>query len=195
MGRYASLLGACASVGALAVLVAGCGNSRSILYKGISPGVSGHRIVISDATAVRAGKRIREQWLADIALAGREYPKQRFHNLPESLFRARLSAAAASDQFTVKRVEFLHPRQLAPLVIVQSRHYLAMAHLFGAVLSKSIDPIRRHRRPEEAFEGVFFEAQDERGVPFIIVSGVDRGPNPGGGEWARSEELYPGPHG
>jgi len=58
-----------------------------------------------------------------------------------------------------------------------------------------IDPIRRHRRPREAFEAVFFEAQDERAVPFIIVSGVDRGPNPHGGEWARSEELYPGPHG
>lgn len=80
-------------------------------------------------------------------------------------------------------------------MIVQSRHYLDMAHVYGTVLYKLIDPIRKHRRPKEAFEAVFFEAQDERGVPFIIVSGVNRGPTPNGGEWARSEELYPGPHG
>ncbi len=123
---------------------AGCGNSRSILYKGIGvgAGVSGPRIVISDARAVRDGKAIRKQWLAEIARAGRKYPKQRFDNVPESRFRARLAEAAARDQFTVKRVEFLHPRQAAPLVIVQSRHYLDMAHLYGRVLFKLIDPIR-----------------------------------------------------
>lgn len=151
MSRCASLLGASASVVALALVVAGCGNSRAILYKGISPGVSGHRIVISDARAVRDGKEIRKQWLADIARAGREYPKQRFDNLPESRFRARLDAAATRDEFTVKRVAFLQSRVL--------------------------------RSPGRA------------GVPFIIVSSVKRGPNPHGGEWARSEELYPAPHG
>jgi hypothetical protein len=33
------------------------------------------------------------------------------------------------------------------------------------------------------------------GVPFLAVFNHWRGSNRGGGEWARSEELYPFPHG
>jgi hypothetical protein len=186
---------------ALAAVLAGCGGGdRSILYKGVAGPAGGPRMVISDAAALRDGKAIRKRWLADIARAGREYPKRRFHNLPASRLRARLATAAGRYHFTVKRVQFLHPRQVAPLVIVQTHHYRAMARAFGAILYKSLDPIRRHRcrdrcRPAETFEAFFFEAQDERGVPFIIVSYDARGRGAGGGMWARSEELYPGPHG
>lgn len=194
MSRYATIFGVAALTLALAAAVAGCGNSRSILYKGIAPG-GGARIVISDAAAVRDGRTIRHQWLAAVARAGREYPKPHFHNLSASQLRARLATAATRYGFTVKRVVFLHPRQVAPLVVVQTRHYLAMAHAFGTILSKSLDPLRRHVRPRETFEAFFFEAQDERGVPFIIVSYDARGRRAGGGMWARSEELYPGPHG
>lgn len=194
MSRYATMLGVAALTIALAALVTGCASSRSILYKGIAPG-GGPRIVISDAAAARDGKAIRKRWLTDIARAGREYPKPRFHNLSASQLRARLAIAAARYGFTVERVQFLHPRQVAPLVIVQTHHYLAMAHAFGTVLYKSLDPLRRHLRPKETFEAFFFEAQDERGVPFIIVSYDARGRGAGGGMWARSEELYPGPHG
>ena len=179
---------------ALATLVTACGSSRSILYRGVAP-AGGPRRVISDAEAVRDGKAIRKRWLADIARSGREYPKPRFHNLSASKLRARLAAAAARYRFTVKSVQLLHPRQIAPLVIVQTRQYLAMAHAFGTILYKSLDPLRRHVRPKETFEAFFFEAQDERGVPFIIVSYDARGRGAGGGMWARSEELYPGPHG
>jgi len=192
MSRYATRLGLAALTIALAAAVAGCANSRSILYKGVVTG-GGSRLVISDAAAVRAGWVNRKQWLADIARAGRDDPRPRFHNLSASQFRGRLAAAAVRFGFTVKTVEFLHPRQFAPLVIVQSRHYLAMAHAWLAIF-KSIDPLRRHVRPKETFEAVFFEAQDERGVPFIITSYDARG-RAGGGMWARSEELYPGPHG
>jgi hypothetical protein len=194
MTRYATMLGVAALTITLAAVLSGCTNSRSILYKGIAPG-GGPRIVISDATALREGRTIRKRWLADIARVGREYPKRRFHNLSASQLRARLAAAAARDRFTVKRVQFLHPRQVAPLVIVQTRRYLALAHAFGAILYKSLDPLRRGSRPQETFEAFFFEAQDERGVPFIIMSYDARGRGAGGGMWARSEELYPGPHG
>lgn len=176
-------------------MVAGCGSSRSILYRGIAPG-GGPRIVISDATAVRDGKAIRKQWLAEIARAARETPKPQFHNLSASRLRSRLSAAAGRYGFTVKRVQFLHPRQLAPLIIVQTRHYVATARAYGSTLYKSLDPLATPgRRPKPAFEAFLFEAQDERGVPFFIVSNVLRGAHAHGGEWARSEELYPGPHG
>ena len=194
MSRYATVLEASASAFVLAAVVAGCGNSRSILYKGVAPG-GGPRIVISDATAIRDGKAIRKRWLAEIAQAGRESPEPRFHNLPASRLRSRLAAAAARYDFTVKRVQFLHPRQLAPLVIVQTRRYLTMARAYGSVLYKSLDPLSTGRRPKQVFEAFLFEAQDERGVPFFVVSNVLRGPHAHGSEWARSEELYPGPHG
>ncbi len=193
MNRCSTAVGAAALIVALAVVVAGCGNGRSILYKGIAPG-GGPREVISDAAAVRDGKAIRRRWLADIARRGREYPAQRFHNLPAATFRARLAAAAARDHFTVKRVRFLHPRQVAPLVIVESDHYLGLAHAFGALLN-SLEPRSGRGDAGLAYEGWLLEAQDERGVPFIILSGAIRGPDAGGGQWARSEELYPGPHG
>jgi hypothetical protein len=192
MSRYATRLGVAALAIALAAAGAGCANSRSILYKGDVTS-SGSRLVISDAAALRAGSAARSRWLADIARAGRDRPKPRFHNLSASQFRARLARAAARYRFTIKAVEFLHPRQLAPLVIVQTRHYLAMAHAARAIL-ESIDPLRRHVRPRETFEALFFEAQDERGVPFIITSSDVR-ERLGGGQWARSEELYPFAHG
>jgi hypothetical protein len=46
-----------------------------------------------------------------------------------------------------------------------------------------------------AYEGFYFQADDERRVPFLIVSNFWRGPNGGGGQFARSERLYPYPHG
>ena len=194
MPRYATVLAASAFSIALAVVVGGCGNSRSILYKGISP-AGGPRMVISDSAAVRDGKTIRKQWLADIARAGREDPKTRFRNLSASRLRSRLAAAAERYDFTVKRVHVFRPRQFAPLVIVQTHHYLALARVFGSILTKSLDPFSNRRRPKTAFEAFFFEAQDERGVPFIVLSNALRGPHAHGGEWARSEELYPAPHG
>lgn len=196
MRRYAAPVGVAGLTLALAAAITGCGNSRSILYEGISPGIAGGRIVISDARAIRDGRAIRKRWLADIARAGRDDPKPRFHNLSPAQLRARLATAAARYDLTVKSVQLLHPKQTAPLVIVQTRHYLAMAHAFGTILYKSLDPIRKHVRPNESYEAFFFEAQDERGVPFIIVSYDARGQGGGGGGmWARSERLYPGPHG
>ena len=45
-----------------------------------------------------------------------------------------------------------------------------------------------------AFEG-FFEARDTEGVPVLAVFNYWRGPDRGGGQWARSEDLYPYAHG
>jgi hypothetical protein len=45
------------------------------------------------------------------------------------------------------------------------------------------------------YEGFYLEAQDERGVPFLGVYNFWRGNHKGGGQWARSEPLYPFQHG
>lgn len=43
------------------------------------------------------------------------------------------------------------------------------------------------------YEGFFLGAQDEQGEPFLAVYNAWRAH--GGGQWARSEALYPFPHG
>lgn len=44
------------------------------------------------------------------------------------------------------------------------------------------------------FEGFYLEGRDERGVPFVIVTDVVRG-EVMGGQWARSDALFPFQHG
>jgi len=80
-------------------------------------------------------------------------------------------------------------------VVVETRHYLAVARAIPKI-ERSLDPhTGADDRTGWAYEGFYFEARDERGVPFVIVSNAMRGPSAGGGQWARSEELFPFPHG
>ena len=169
--------------------LAACGNSRSILYAGVSPGISGKRLVITDAAARRDARSDRRQWLAYIAQQARRDPRARFANLSTSEFRRRLDAAASKYGFTVETVRFLEPRQLAPLVVVRTSHYLAFSKAIPAI-ENSIDPGRQ----PPAFEALYLEGQDERGIPFVVVNNEFRG-QVMGGQWARSEALYPFLHG
>lgn len=195
MGRYATLVGVGAAVVTVAGLMAGCAGSRSILYGGLSGPAGQSKTVVTDAAALHDVRLNHAQWAADIARRASEDPGQRFANLSARVFRLRLAAAAARYHFTVKQVQFLHPRQVAPLVIIQTRRYLAITRGLPAIES-SLDPHTGHSDQRGwAFEAFFLEAQDERGVPFIVVSNSLRGPRPGGGQWARSDQLYPFAHG
>lgn len=195
MGRYATLVGVGASVITAGVLAAGCASSRSILYSGVSGPAGLPKRVVTDAEALRDERVNQAQWVADIVRRAREDPSERFANLSPRQFRLRLAAAAARYQLTVKRVHFLHPRQLAPLVIVQTRRYLALARAVPAI-EKSLDPhTGRRDRGGWAYEGFFLVAQDERSVPFVVVSNFVRGSSPGGEQWARSDQLFPFVHG
>jgi hypothetical protein len=195
MVRYATLVGVGAAVITVAGLTAGCAGSRSILYSGVSAPAGQSKRVVTDAAALHDARLNHAQWVADIARRAREDPGQRFANLSARDFRLRLAAAAARYHFTVKQVQFLHPRQVAPLVIIQTRRYLALARAVPAI-ERSLDPHTGHSDQRGwAFEAFFLEAQDERGAPFIVVSNFLRGPGPGGGQWARSDQLYAFAHG
>lgn len=195
MHRSATLVGMVASVIVAAALVSGCASSRSILYSGVSGPAGGAKRVVTDAAALRDARAVRAQWVAEITDRAREDPSERFANLPARQLRQRLAHDAARYHFTVKQVQLLHPRQLAPLVIVQTRRYLAFAHAVPGI-ENSLDPHTGHSdRASWAFEGFFLEAQDERGVPFLGVFNFERGSGPGGGQWARSDQLFPFLHG
>ncbi|MDQ2982759.1 MAG: hypothetical protein M3R70_02370 [Actinomycetota bacterium] len=88
------------------------------------------------------------------------------------------------------------PRQLAPLLVVQTAEPKQLADATGAILS-SLDPKARTTddRTGWAFEGFYFEARDGNGRPAFVTFNYWRGSIPGGGQWARSESLYPFAHG
>ena len=176
------------------VVVAGCASSRSVLYGGVSFGVTGKKTVVTDAAAARDGKRIRKHWLAEIARRRRE-SGLRFRNLSRPAFRSRLAAAAARDHFTVERLQFVHSGQVTPLVVLRTDRYVALARAIPSIAS-SLDP---QHGPQDwqgwSFGALYLEAQDERGVPFVVVTNVIGSGTATGGQWARSDRLFPYAHG
>ena len=195
MHRYTTIVGMVASVIVAAAVASGCASSRSILYSGVSGLAGGPKRVVTDAAALREARAARAQWVAEITRRAQKDPSERFANLPARRLRLRLAHEAARYHFTVKKVQLFHPRQVALLVIIQTRRYLAFARAVSAI-ENSLDPHTGHSdRAGWAFEGFFLEAQDERGVPFLGAFNFERGSGPGGGEWARSDQLYPFTHG
>jgi hypothetical protein len=108
----------------------------------------------------------------------------------------RLRNAATLYRFVVVRIDVLRPKQLAPAVVVRVRNPERFTRDVPAVLAL-VDP--RAPAPDDrlgwAYEGFYFEVRDEDGVPAIIVRNWWRGHSAGGGQWARSESLYPFAHG
>jgi hypothetical protein len=199
MKRALAIVGLCV----LLIALAGCGSGRddaaprtypgrSVLYAGV--GNLGPRRPVSDEQAKHDVRYQLRSWAGMVAKYGGG-------GLPVALtrrqFRQRLTAAAAQYHFTVKRLRFFHSRALAPLVVIETRHYVALAQATRLFI-KSLNPqVGAEARPPctrkwgnssscAPPELMFLEAQDERGVPFFAV---------GTGQWARSEELYPFPHG
>jgi hypothetical protein len=186
----------------LATLAAGCSNhsgqSRAVLYQGVGlhqPGTTMVNHRISDAAARQGGTLAREQWEQEIRLRATEAPRERFVNLSPEMLKKRLAEAADDHGFRVVAVKLLRPRQLAPEIVIRTTRYLALARALPGILH-SLDPHSGHSDTRGwSYEGFFFEAQDERGVPFLGVYNFWRGDHKGGGQWARSEPLYPFPHG
>jgi hypothetical protein len=177
------LLGLCTACGS---------NRRAILYAGIRPGVAGHRIVISDARARAMARNVTAQWLAGLA-ADAKRSSDHFPNLSEGVFRLRLEAAASQYGFKIVRLHFYKPRQLAPYVVVETEHYLRLSRAIPTI-AQLLDPHAGHADQSGwTYEGFYFQGNDERGIPFVIVSDLTRG-QVEGSQFARSEELYPYAH-
>lgn len=194
-----------AALALLVVVVAGCSGhretaseSRAVLYQGLAlngrGAIAEHRRV-SDPAASREGADLRKQWEQDIRSRATAAPNEHFANLSSRTFRARLAKAAHDHGFRIVEVHLLRPRQLAPEVVVRTTHYVALAHALPSILA-TLDP---HRGSSDtggwSYEAFLFEAQDERQVPFLAVFNALRGPHKGGGQWARSEPLFPFSHG
>jgi hypothetical protein len=139
---------------------------------------------------------IENMWRANLRSGALAAPTRRFRNLSPPTFTARLRQAASRYHFRVVKVQILHPRQEAPLVVVETKDKHALAASTAAVLHL-IDPKARTNddRTGWAYEGFLFEARDSHGVPFLATFNWWRGPHAGGGHWAADPSLYPFNHG
>jgi hypothetical protein len=190
---------------ALGVLATGCSSSggaashsRAVLYQGTGlshPETTAADRRVSDAASRRGGERVRKQWEREIRSRAMKAPREHFANLPPETLRERLRRASDDHSFEVVSLKLLRPRQLAPEIIVRTTNYLGLAHALPGILRR-LDPHEsRSDTRGWSYEGFFIEARDERGVPFLAVYNFWRGQHKGGGQWARSEPLFPFQHG
>lgn len=181
-----------------AVLAGGCshGGDRSALDRGVHLGLRAKVHRVGEAEARRVARTAEAAWRRDLRRRAEEAPARRFPNLPPAALRQRLSAAAHRYGFHVVSLDLMRPRQLAPAVVVETSDYTRLARATPAILH-SIDPRSRATDDRKGwrYEGFFFEARDERGVPFLVAFNAWRGPHAGGGQWARSDALFPFAHG
>lgn len=179
-------------------LATGCGSSPSEAGSAGSPSTAEPPTTtdVSPGEAASVLRQAKKAWRKALDANALADPETLFDNPTEGEFLARLSAAADKHGFAVVQTEWLEPLQAAPLVVVESDDPTGLARSTPAIL-RSLDPQVSGGEDWEgwAFEGFFFEARDEDGVPFLAVFNSFRGSNPGGGQWARSEDLYAYEHG
>jgi hypothetical protein len=116
---------------------------------------------------------------------------QRFPNPSRREFRARLDLVGKRYGFKATSIRFLRPRELAPIVVVQTdrdpKEFIADV----AEIVQLLNP--RSRSGAVTFEGFFFEAVGRDG-PFVRTSSVYRG-EVAGRQWSAYSDTYPYAHG
>jgi hypothetical protein len=178
---------------AVAVAAAGCTSSssstdRSVLMAGVSPGSSATVNRIGPMQAIRQGRASRDYFRRELKVGARRRPGEQFESPPLSELLPRVRHQAAKHHFRVVSLRMLHPKQLAPMLIVNTTHYVGLAHATASILHDL------NGRYGDRYEGFYLEARDELGVPFFITETLRRDRTEGG-QWARSEALYPFLHG
>ena len=134
-----------------------------------------------------------DAWRQQLLAAADQDAGVRFPTPSQAVFEKRLAVAAERFGFRVLRTELVRAPQGSPLVIVESAD--------PARFSQDAPAIVRLLNPRAGgedwqgwdYEGFFLGAQDRQGDPFLSVFNFMR--EPGGGQWARSDGLYPFPHG
>jgi hypothetical protein len=166
----------------------------------LASGAAAAIMELSPGEARAQAQKARHRWVYEITSRGKRgranpHPV-RFANPTRASFLAALQKASTRYHFTVLKVRFYKPLQLAPFVLVRSANPLRFSRDTPTIL-RGLDPKRRTAddRTGWAWEGFYLEARDAKGVPFLAVFNFWRGAHAGGGEWASDESLYPFPHG
>ncbi|HZS23423.1 MAG TPA: hypothetical protein VFA30_00430 [Gaiellaceae bacterium] len=177
----------------LALVTAGCGGggASSVLEAGICRDVSQTCVPVGPAKARAELRAARRGWLTALhANAGLD-ATHRFPTPPPRVLLARLRSQAVAHVFKIESVVWRHGRQPAPDIVLETSQYLDFTHSLPQIVD-AIDPPPSSN--EHVYEGIFVEGVDPQHVPFVAVFDDVRG-RVSGGEWARSEPLYPYAHG
>lgn len=120
--------------------------------------------------------------------------EQRFPNPSPTAFRKRVALVGRRYGFRVLSLRLLRPRQLAPLLVVEtSRDRTAFVHDVPAIMALLDPDSSADSQTATTFEGFLFEARDGRG-PFVSVESVERG-TAEGGQWSANPSVFPYAHG
>jgi hypothetical protein len=176
-----------AAVGLLALALVGCGTAS----EASSSGGGGK----PEAKTISSGWDARvSQWRQELLAATGRDKTTKFPTPSQAVFEKRLATAAEQFGFRVLSTEFVRAPQGSPLVIVEAPSPTRFSQDTPAIY-RALD--RRTGSGEDwqgwDYEGFFLGAQDEQGEPFLAFFNFMR--DHGGGQWARSEGLYPFPHG
>ncbi len=169
------------------VVLGGCGSTSATTSVGHVPSA---RPIVAPGWS----PRIRG-WERTLRNAARHDPTTIYPTPGPSILRERLARASAEYGFRVVSLLFVRAPQGSPLLIVQAiSSQIAFSRNVPAIM-RLLDPHRPAKQDWErwTYEGIFLGAQSSDGTPFLDVSNVMR--VHGGGQWARSERLYPYPHG
>jgi hypothetical protein len=148
--------------------------------------------------------RLQQEFLAYVVNAAREDPGPRFpHPRRRSLLR-QLERNSTRFRYRIRHVEVVRGRDGAPLIVLRATGSVATFSKSVGSLYRLLDPLSRRPRitsdtgariDHTKWEAFFLEAEDRKGVPFLVVWNVWRQPQGGGGQWAREESLLPFEHG
>jgi hypothetical protein len=173
----------------LAWLLAGCS-----LGGGSGASTARHESVTVVSMAPGWGRHVRV-WEHDLRGAARRDHRLSYPTPSLAILRQRIAAASNRFGFRLVLVRMLRAPQGAPLVIVQTESSPASFVPKVSAIIRLLDPT--HSAPQDwestAYEGFFFGAQDSNGRPFLAGFNVERLHE--GGQWARSADLFPFPHG
>jgi hypothetical protein len=151
---------------------------------------------ISAPSPRAAVAQAQKEWLSALRLSAKTGDRAATFPSPSRVVLIeRLGQAQRRYGFQIVSVRMLHPLQAAPVIVIRSDKKLAIAHATPAII-KLFDPrhVTKSNPSGYAYEGYFFQAQDTRGVPYLVTYNYLRPPNVGSGEWAANESLYPFPH-
>jgi hypothetical protein len=119
---------------------------------------------------------------------------QRLPNPSRSTFRRRVALIGKRFGFKTVSIRVLHPRELAPIVFVETNRDRKEFIADVPEIVELLDPRSfSNHDVAQTFEAMFFEARDARG-PFVRVDDALRGTLMGG-QWSAEQDAYPYPHG
>ena len=148
-----------------------------------------------------AAGRDPRRWMKPVgkwesALRSAEHDSRYSYPTPSlSILETRIAAASRTYGFRVVALRFVRAPQGSPMLIVQPK---GSPSSFAPKVGKIVGLLNpTHRGAQDwnstAYEGIFIGAQDSRGHPFLYGYNFLRAR--GGGQWARSPNLYPFAHG